>query len=164
VIQALFEQIERSTPDFKSRPQQIEMSQFIAARMKQIDHQRMAVVEAPTGVGKTLAYLSGAIDAALDNKKTLVISTATVNLQQQLLQKDLPHFQLATGKALKVVQAKGRRRYLCPSKLINYVETPVQEDLSFDVDQKFEQANLHNKAKKLHQQWSHGEWDGDRDI
>ena len=104
-------------PDFRARPQQLAMSQFIADSMQGSDHQRMAVVEAPTGVGKTLAYLAGTIDIALEQKKMLVISTATVNLQQQLLQKDLPQFALATDKPLKFVQAKARRRYLCPSKL-----------------------------------------------
>jgi len=52
LVQALFNAIEASMPDFKARPQQIEMSQFIADRMQAGDHQRMAVVEAPTGVGK----------------------------------------------------------------------------------------------------------------
>ena len=109
------------------RPQQIAMSQFIADRMKQVEHQRMAVVEAPTGVGKTLAYLAGTIKTALEQKKMLVISTATVNLQQQLLQKDLPHFAAATGQDLKVVQIKGRRRYLCPSKLTSVVNNDQQD-------------------------------------
>ncbi|MDT8372164.1 MAG: ATP-dependent DNA helicase DinG, partial [Gammaproteobacteria bacterium] len=72
MIKNLFANIEQATPDFKSRPQQVEMSQFIAETLKQGEHQRIAVVEAPTGVGKTLAYLAGAIDVALANKKTLV--------------------------------------------------------------------------------------------
>lgn len=163
MIKTLFANIELATPDFKSRPQQVEMSEFIAEKLKQGEHQRVAVVEAPTGVGKTLAYLAGAIDVALENKKTLVISTATVNLQQQLLQKDVPHFAKATGKELKVVQAKGRRRYLCPSKLISLVESPIQEDLSFDVDQKYQQAKQHTAAKRVFEQWDKQQWDGDRD-
>lgn len=150
-------------PDFKSRPQQIEMSQFIADKLKQAEHQRVAVVEAPTGVGKTLAYLAGAIDVALNNKKTLVISTATVNLQQQLLQKDLPQFARATGKEIKFIQAKGRRRYLCPSKLTNLVNGGVQQDLGFDVDSKYLQAKRLSRAKTLFEQWDKGQWDGDRD-
>ena len=149
--------------DFKARPQQIEMSQFIADRLKLAEHHRMAVVEAPTGVGKTLAYLAGAIECALEQKKMLVISTATVNLQQQLLQKDLPQFSQATGKELKFVQAKGRRRYLCPSKLTTVVETGIQQDLSFDVDGKYKQAKRQARAKKLFEQWDTGQWDGDRD-
>ncbi len=162
-IKSIFNGIEKMMPDFKSRPQQIEMSEFIARQMSHRDHHRVAVVEAPTGVGKTLAYLAGAIDAALDNKKVLVISTATVNLQQQLLQRDVPHFIKATGKELKVVQAKGRRRYLCPSKLISVTTAPIQQDLSFDVDQKFQQARQQTAAKQIFQQWDSKQWDGDRD-
>ncbi len=148
--------------DFKARPQQLEMSQFIAERMKAGDHQRMAVVEAPTGVGKTLAYLAGAIDIALEQKKMLVISTATVNLQQQLLQKDLPEFALATGKDIKFIQAKGRRRYLCPSKLTSVVSAQ-QQDLSFDVESKYLRAKRENRAKEIFIEWDKGQWDGDRD-
>ena len=87
-VDAIFQQLEAAIPDFKPRPQQQQMSQFIAQQMQREAGKRIAVVEAPTGVGKTLAYLSGAITAALTQKKTLVISTATVNLQQQLIQKD----------------------------------------------------------------------------
>ncbi len=163
MVTALFTGIEESMPDFKSRPQQIEMSQFIAKQLHKVEHQRVAVVEAPTGVGKTLAYLAGAIDVALDNKKTLVISTATVNLQQQLLQKDLPQFAKATGKEIKFIQAKGRRRYMCPSKLTNLVNGGVQQDLSFDVEAKYEQAKKVTQAKLVFEQWDKGEWDGDRD-
>jgi ATP-dependent DNA helicase DinG len=162
-IKLIFDGIEQTMPDFKSRPQQIEMSEFIAQKMSQRDHHRVAVVEAPTGVGKTLAYLAGTIDAALDNKKILVISTATVNLQQQLLQKDVPHFIEATGKALKVVQAKGRRRYLCPSKLIGLVSSATQQDLNFDVEHKYQHARRQNAAKQVFQQWDTKQWDGDRD-
>lgn len=163
MVESIFKHIEDAMPDFKTRPQQVAMSQFIATCMRREDHQRMAVVEAPTGVGKTLAYLAGAIDIALENKKTLVISTATVNLQQQLLHKDLPQFVQATGKQLKVVQIKGRRRYMCPSKLVNLLSTGTQHELTLDVDSKYQQAKRHAAAEKLYQQWDQGLWDGDRD-
>ena len=88
-VTTLFERIETTIPDFKARPQQVQMSEFIAQAMLKPPQKRIAVVEAPTGVGKTLAYLTGTIQTALLQKKTLVISTATVNLQQQLIQKDL---------------------------------------------------------------------------
>ena len=163
MVQTTFNAIEASMPDFKARPQQVAMSQFIADSLHKVEHQRMAVVEAPTGVGKTLAYLAGAIDIALEQKKMLVISTATVNLQQQLLQKDLPQFANATGKELKFIQAKGRRRYLCPSKLTSVVNDANQQKRSFDVDAKYLQAKRQARVKQLFQQWDSGEWDGDRD-
>lgn len=163
MIDTLFERIEQSMPDFKTRPQQLEMSAFIAERLKGPTHQRMAVVEAPTGVGKTLAYLAGVIDIALENKKMLVISTATVNLQQQLLQKDLPQFRDASERPLRFVQAKGRRRYLCPSKLSRVRLNDSQQELSLDVDSKYVKAKQQQMAEKLYQQWNNQAWDGDRD-
>ena len=163
MVQSIFKHIEATMPDFRTRPQQLAMSQFIAESMQCHDHQRMAVVEAPTGVGKTLAYLAGTIDIALEQKKMLVISTATVNLQQQLLQKDLPQFASATDKALKFVQAKGRRRYLCPSKLALLVSSAEQQDLSFDRESKYKQARRKIIAEQLYQQWDSQQWDGDRD-
>ena len=162
MVNATFKSIELAMPDFRARPQQVEMSQFIVGRLSLAEHQRMAVVEAPTGVGKTLAYLAATIDIALQQKKTLVISTATVNLQQQLLQKDLPEFARATGKDIKFIQAKGRRRYLCPSKLISVVDDD-QQDLSFDAESKYQKSKQQAKASDLFQQWDKGQWDGDRD-
>ena len=150
-------------PDFKSRPQQLEMSQFIEERLKNASHQRMAVVEAPTGVGKTLAYLAGVIDVALENKKMLVISTATVNLQQQLLQKDLPQFRDASQRPLRFVQAKGRRRYLCPSKLSRVKLDDSQQELSLDTSHKGTRAKRREIAESLYQQWDAEKWNGDRD-
>lgn len=150
-------------PDFKARPQQLEMSEFIAERLKQPSYQRMAVVEAPTGVGKTLAYLAGVIDIALTQKKMVVISTATINLQQQLLHKDLPQFRDATELPLRFVQAKGRRRYLCPSKLSTVRITESQQELTLDVAAKYKQAKQQQKVEQLHTEWQQEKWDGDRD-
>jgi ATP-dependent DNA helicase DinG len=163
LVQELFTRIESEMPDFKARPQQVEMGQFIADSMKRPHQQRMAVVEAPTGVGKTLAYLAGSIHIALTNKKMLVISTATVNLQQQLIQKDLPQFAKTLDEPLKFVQAKGRRRYLCPSKLISFIDSDDQQELSFDVESKYLQSKRRQEAKKIFTQWDQQQWDGDRD-
>lgn len=149
-------------PDFKARDQQVEMSRFIHNRLQQ-PTQRMAVVEAPTGVGKTLGYLSGAIETALNTKKLLVISTATVNLQQQLIQKDLPQFSAALPQPIRFMQIKGRRRYVCPSKLAQLASTPEQQDLSLDIDEKYQQVLRQTQAKNLFQDWDEHRWDGDRD-
>lgn len=158
----IFTSINKLMPDFKARPQQVEMSRFIHQRLQQSQN-RMAVVEAPTGVGKTLAYLSGAIETALSSKKLLVISTATVNLQQQLIQKDLPQFSAALPQPIRFMQIKGRRRYVCPSKLAQLATTPEQQDLTLDVDQKYQQVLTQTQAKNLFQDWDEHRWDGDRD-
>ena len=159
----IFRRIEEAMPDFRSRPQQRQMSRFIAAMMANPPQKRIAVVEAPTGVGKTLAYLSGSIEAALQHKKTLVISTATVNLQQQLIQKDLPQFSAALEQPIRFVQVKGRRRYLCPSKLSQVAMAPEQQQLDMDVDDKYQQVLHAAHAKQMWSEWEHEQWDGDRD-
>lgn len=163
MIQALFDKMAEAMPDFKSRPQQLEMSDFIASRLMQTAHNRVAVVEAPTGVGKTLAYLAGSIHQALDSNKVLVISTATVNLQQQLLQKDLPYFKQATDLPLRFVEAKGRRRYLCPSKLSRVKEGEQQQDWLESDSAKQDGAARKQQAQQLFDEWQQERWDGDKD-
>lgn len=161
--EAIFRRLQAAIPDFKPRPQQQQMSEFIATQMARPAQQRIAVVEAPTGVGKTLAYLSGAIEAAINNKKTLVISTATVNLQQQLIQKDLPQFSSALEQPIRFVQVKGRRRYLCPSKLSQLATAPEQQTLDIDIEAKYQQALHMAAAKQMLSEWEQERWDGDRD-
>ena len=73
----------------------------------------VGVVEAPTGVGKSLGYLTAGVPIALASKKKLVISTGTVALQSQLVERDIPNFLKATGLEATVALAKGRTRYLC---------------------------------------------------
>lgn len=161
--EAIYDRLSKTIADFLPRPQQQQMSSFIAERMALPAHQRIAVVEAPTGVGKTLAYLSGAIEAAVNNKKTLVISTATVNLQQQLIQKDLPLFSSAMEQPIRFVQVKGRRRYLCPSKLSQLATAPEQQELGIDVDDKYQRVLQVAAAKQMLSEWEQERWDGDRD-
>lgn len=161
--ESIFGRLQAAIPDFKPRPQQQQMSEFIARQMARPPQQRIAVVEAPTGVGKTLAYLSGTIESAINNKKTLVISTATVNLQQQLIQKDLPQFSAALAQPIRFVQVKGRRRYLCPSKLSQLATAPEQQTLDIDIDAKYQQALHMAAAKQMLSEWDQERWDGDRD-
>ena len=77
----------------------------------------ICVVEAGTGTGKTIAYLIAAIPLAQALNKKLVISTATVALQEQIIYKDLPDLQRHTELPFNFSIAKGRGRYLCLSKL-----------------------------------------------
>lgn len=75
------------------------------------------IVEAGTGVGKTFAYLVGALKHALDNDKKVVISTYTIALQEQLCQKDIPFIKKTSGKEFTAILAKGRGNYLCMKRL-----------------------------------------------
>jgi ATP-dependent DNA helicase DinG len=100
--------------DFEIRPQQVEMMQA-AARAFNTDG--IAVVEAPTGVGKTIAYLVPAVMWAVRNRERVVVSTNTINLQEQIIEKDIPLLARCLGVKFSAVLVKGRRNYLCWRKL-----------------------------------------------
>ena len=75
------------------------------------------MVEAGTGVGKSLAYLVPAALFALKNNTRVLISTNTINLQDQLIKKDIPDLCAALGLDLRASVLKGRSNYLCPRRL-----------------------------------------------
>jgi ATP-dependent DNA helicase DinG len=100
--------------DFEIRPQQMEMADRVAQAMEDGKH---LAVEAGTGVGKSMAYLIPAIHAALQLDVQVVVSTYTISLQEQLMNKDLPLIQKHLGKPFKAVLAKGRSNYLCLRRL-----------------------------------------------
>ncbi|PLX81499.1 MAG: helicase [Desulfuromonas sp.] len=106
--------IARSLPDYEHRPEQLRMAEGVAAAF---NHDRVAVIEAGTGTGKSLAYLVPAVLWAIDNEERVVISTNTINLQEQLIQKDIPFLQRATGLDFNAVLVKGRNNYLCRRRL-----------------------------------------------
>ena len=96
------------------RPQQWEMARAVARAL--VEDSCLAV-EAGTGVGKSLAYLVPAVIQALKLGRKAVVSTHTINLQEQLLHKDLPMARRLTGLDFSAVLLKGRRNYLCPQRL-----------------------------------------------
>jgi len=107
---------------YKPRSQQIEMTEAVYSAFDQGYH---LVCEAPTGVGKSLAYLAAAANIAISNKSKVVISTNTVNLQQQLFGKDVPMlkslYKEATGnEGVRVALLKGRSHYLCLRRLSEF--------------------------------------------
>jgi len=78
---------------------------------------RHLIVEAGTGIGKSFAYLVGALRHVFENEKKVVISTYTISLQEQLCQKDIPFIKNITDKKFTAVLAKGRGNYLCMKRL-----------------------------------------------
>jgi ATP-dependent DNA helicase DinG len=100
--------------NFEFRPQQQEMAVAVA---RALEHQQHLAVEAGTGVGKSLAYLVPAILYAVANKKKAVISTHTINLQEQLTEKDLPMLQKVLPVEFRYTMLKGRGNYLCTRRL-----------------------------------------------
>ncbi len=95
---------------YEDRPEQLRMSFCVA---EAFNRGQLAVIEAGTGTGKSLAYLVPALLWALNNGERVVVSTNTINLQQQLISKDLPLLQRATGLEFRAVLVKGRGNYLC---------------------------------------------------
>ncbi|MCX6891250.1 MAG: DEAD/DEAH box helicase [Verrucomicrobia bacterium] len=105
--------------NFEFRPQQQEMAVAVAQALANGEH---LAVEAGTGVGKSLAYLVPAILYAVANKKKAVISTHTINLQEQLTEKDLPMLEQVLPVKFSFTMLKGRANYLCTRRLHKAVQ------------------------------------------
>jgi DNA polymerase-3 subunit epsilon/ATP-dependent DNA helicase DinG len=101
-------------PSHEHRPQQVTMLRSVA---RALDEGRHVLIEAPTGVGKSLAYLIPAIHWAEQSGARIVVSTNTINLQEQLHQKDLPDLAHILPFKFNVTVLKGRSHYLCPARL-----------------------------------------------
>jgi len=100
--------------NFEYRPEQQAMAVAVARALQE---ERHLVVEAGTGVGKSIAYLAPSILYAIDQKKKAVISTHTINLQEQLLYKDIPILKKILPIEFEAALMKGRQNYLCPRRL-----------------------------------------------
>jgi len=96
---------------YEHRPEQVAMLKAVANALSYSQH---LMVEAGTGVGKSFAYLTPAALFALENNTRVVISTNTINLQDQLIKKDIPDLRDALGLELRAAVLKGRGNYLCP--------------------------------------------------
>ena len=99
-----------SFPGYEFRPQQVEMATAVAHAFNQGQH---LIVEAGTGTGKSIGYLLPAAFWAQQNERCVVVSTNTINLQDQLLQKDLPQLQPLLPFELRATVLKGKSNYLC---------------------------------------------------
>jgi ATP-dependent DNA helicase DinG len=100
--------------NFEYRPEQQEMAVAVA---RALEGERHLVVEAGTGVGKSIAYLAPSILFAIAQKKKAIISTHTINLQEQLLNKDIPILRKILPLEFDAALMKGRQNYLCPRRL-----------------------------------------------
>jgi len=133
-IRQSFEAAKDSMPDFKIRHAQNKMIAEISKTLsgEYPDSNPIICVEAPTGTGKTMAYLLSAIPIAKAQKKKLIVSSANVALQEQLLNKDIPEVQKDCSVNFEYALVKGRSRYLCVRNLINLVEDSSNENELFD--------------------------------
>jgi ATP-dependent DNA helicase DinG len=123
--------IAKAHPEYEHRPGQIEMAAAVLHAFEQKHH---LIVEAGTGTGKTLAYLVPAIAAACGSGARIVISTGTKNLQEQLMDKDIPFLQETLPAKFRAAVMKGRNNYACLHRIKRAESMPVLEGLD-QIDQ-----------------------------
>src|SRR5690349_12564426 len=99
------------------------------AVLRAFEEKKHLIVEAGTGTGKTLAYLVPAIAAALASKQRVIISTGTKNLQEQLMEKDIPFLQRVMPKKFTAAYMKGRSNYACLHRIYKAEDQPFLEGL-----------------------------------
>jgi ATP-dependent DNA helicase DinG len=179
-----FDQVVDATSGFRSRPGQRDMAQRIASSLSTVnlgEHanpgKAIAVIQAGTGVGKSAAYLSTTVALALTLKTRVIVSTATVALQEQLMTKDLPALAAALDTPFVYALAKGRGRYVCKLKLERLAGSGGAVDL-FEADEdqpppraayakQLQGEDPQERRMKLYDSLATavagGKWDGDRD-
>ena len=199
---AAFDHMVSHASGFRARPGQREMAALIAHTLSGVSlgdgsvsgeaglpERGIAVVQAGTGVGKSAAYASTVIPLALAQQKRVIISTATVALQEQLIAKDLPALAAALPEPFTFSLAKGRGRYVCRLKLDQLsggdaasADLFESDDAPAAADESAAGVAAHTVAQaaasarmaerwgeraKQYMQWTHqldsGAWDGDRD-
>jgi ATP-dependent DNA helicase DinG len=116
--------IAKNKEGYEVREGQLDMSLSVA---ESLNDNKIALIEAGTGIGKSLAYLIPVFLWAEKNNERIVISTNTINLQNQLINKDIPFVKKILNSNLDAVIVKGRRNYLCKLKIYN-----VQSELELD--------------------------------
>jgi ATP-dependent DNA helicase DinG len=184
---AAFDQMLAATPGFRARAGQRDMAERIATALQEVSlgehaqpQRAIAVIQAGTGVGKSAAYLSTLVALALERKTRVVVSTATVALQEQLLHKDLPALAAVLDTPFVFALAKGRGRYVCKLKLERLVGNGMEAEDIFEADelptptvtnlrstrvpgQQDPQARRQRLYETLARLLAVGQWDGDRD-
>ncbi len=142
------------------RPGQVAMAEAVARSIRTGDH---LAVQAGTGTGKSLAYLVPALRHAVATEGTVVVSTATIALQRQLVDRDLPRLEKALagplGRKPTFAILKGRRNYLCLHKIDSGIQDDPEEDTLFDP---FAVSRLGREVTRL-REWSSDTETGDRD-
>lgn len=166
----LLNTIERRMPGYKRRESQVKMMEAIdalVARADVADIPPILVAEAPCGVGKSMAYSLGAIPRALATGKKVIIATATVALQEQLINKDLPALQSLADLDFSVALVKGRRRYLCLNELASKTGYAGRQGMLGDALFAGEVPDAGSDAavglSDLRSMMESGGWSGDRD-
>jgi ATP-dependent DNA helicase DinG len=137
----------RLGPLYEFRPQQMEMAEAVQLALQSSRH---LMVEAGTGVGKSFAYLVPAIDFAVKHKKRVVVSTHTISLQEQLIERDIPLLRSVYPDEFTAVLVKGRGNYLCRRRL---EQARGRQGMLFDQPRQLE-------SLWAIEQWAHETTDG----
>lgn len=159
-MQDLYTKITQKIPNLRERANQLQMVLAIDRCFKTTndeikDGHNICLVEAPTGTGKSLAYLLSGIANAKHLNKKFIISTATKTLQSQLIEKDIPLFAKYSDIEFQACVAKGRGNYLCPYQL-ELSSAANTGDLLDNTT-----SDTLAEVKKL---FASGSWDGDLDV
>ncbi len=177
---AAFDHVVGRAPGFRAREGQREMAAFIAETLAGVKlgddsvsgeagrpDRGIAVVQAGTGVGKSAAYAATVIPLALAQDKRVLISTATVALQEQLIAKDLPALAALLPQPFNFALAKGRGRYVCRLKLDQLAAGDEAGADLFDGEGGGKPWGDAAQRTQQYAQWTmaldQGDWDGDRD-
>ena len=113
-------EVAATLPAYEERPEQLSMLQAVCDAFNKSEH---LIVEAGTGTGKSLAYLLPALAYAAANNRRVVVSTNTINLQDQLHEKDVPDLVQAMDYQLRASVLKGRANYVCLRRWLNLLKT-----------------------------------------
>ena len=122
---------------------------------------RLAAIEAGTGTGKTVAYCLAAIPIAQALEKTLVIASATVALQEQIVERDLPDLAEGSGLDFNFVLAKGRGRYLCVKRLDQILNGGKQQELGLSDASVVDHSLV---WRQMMRDFGDGSWNGELDT
>lgn len=163
VIRDSYKAIGENLTNFTPRKQQnfliAEIAKTLAGEYSK--ERKIITIEAGTGTGKSLAYSLGAIPLAIARDKKVCISTATVALQEQLVNKDLPFLKEYAKLNFDYVLVKGRQRYVCRQKLSQAV-TSDSSQIGFTFAQKPEASDIRT-LNAMHKALLDGSWQGDID-
>ena len=118
--------IARNHKEYEYRAGQVKMAEAV---LRAFEEKKHLIVEAGTGTGKTLAYLVPAIAAALASNKRVIISTGTKNLQEQLMEKDIPFLQKVMPKKFTAAYMKGRSNYGCLYRIAKADNQPILDGM-----------------------------------
>jgi ATP-dependent DNA helicase DinG len=135
--------VARKLPAFELRQSQLDLLELI---IRSFNEDALLMAEAGTGVGKSFAYLLPAMCFAVENKEKVVISTATITLQHQLFEKDIPLVASALGKDIKSVIMKGRGNYLCTRRLDDALKEPPLDENEFNEIKRIIEWSNHTKT------------------